>query len=185
MPVNGTAVDAEEGKGYCAILSLCLLLVSQSTWINMVLFNEKEELNSSGYNFLEVSATLIKYTNRCLEALFYFQGAGGTTKPYWLCLPSPGAHLSRTITPFQPFLRLSVLEPRRQLYVVLPQPCRHPLPSPQLHLQESAVPNPGRLWPICLQGALHYVKKSDRWRISSTRNHICSLVSSTWTVWWN
>lgn len=23
--VNGTAVDAEEGKGYCAILSLCLL----------------------------------------------------------------------------------------------------------------------------------------------------------------
>lgn len=28
-PVNGTAVDAEEGKEYCAILSLWLLLVSQ------------------------------------------------------------------------------------------------------------------------------------------------------------
>lgn len=29
MSVNGTAVDAEEGKGYCAILSLCLLWESE------------------------------------------------------------------------------------------------------------------------------------------------------------
>lgn len=66
----------------CHSVTVSALSVTEATRINMVLFNEKEELNSSGYKFLEVSATLIKFTNRCLEALFYFQGAGGTTKPY-------------------------------------------------------------------------------------------------------
>lgn len=48
-----------------------------------------------------------------MAVLFYFQSPGGTTKPYWLCLPSPGARLSLTIVPFQPLLRLSVLLPMR------------------------------------------------------------------------
>lgn len=62
MSVNGTAVDAEEGKGYCAILSLCLLWESErphgSRWYSSM----RRKNNSCRYKFLEVNATIIKYT---------------------------------------------------------------------------------------------------------------------------
>jgi len=66
-------------------------------------------------------------TDTYLKALLYCQGARGTAKPDWPCLPSPGAHPSLPRTPSEPPLGLAVLS-------------------------QGGGRSP---WPMCLEGALH------------------------------